>query len=140
MIISVFLSILSIVIMIALNLFSIFSSALLERINVVNSIVSGLASGIILYLCNRSFDAFFSAQLSVGVCIGVGVAVIIAAYFIQKTKPGFWIFAVIFSLIWAFVSAMILYIFVTESNLWFWIVFILSAVLNMGSHLNSREI
>lgn len=140
MIISVFLSILSIVIMIALNLFSIFSSAFLERINVVNSIVSGLSAGIVLYLCNRSFDAFFNAQLSAGVCIGVGIAVIIAAYFIQKTKPGFWIFAVIFSLIWAFVSAMILYIFVTESNLWFWIVFILSAVLNMGSHLNSREI
>ena len=115
------------------------SKAFLERITIVNGFCIAAASGIVLYLCNRKIDTFFDFQIHLAICFVIGTVVFFLAYFIQTTKVGFWIFAVIFSAAWAFVSVLILYAFVTKDMVWFWVIFGVSFLINIGSHNRSRE-
>lgn len=127
-------------VLILLELFALFSRAFLERITVVNSIVLAAAGGITLYLCNRNFDAFFSFKIHPAICLVIGIALFFLFYFLQTTKVGFWIFAVLFSIVWAFLTALILRIFIESMDMvWFWVVFGISFFINIGSHLRSRD-
>lgn len=112
--------------------------AFLVHINVINSICLGLFSGIYLYLGNRHIDTFYSFKIHPAICLVIGIAVFFLTYIAQKTKVGFWIFTIIFSLAWAFISATIIYIFATYDMVWFWVVFSLSLIINVSSHIRSR--
>ncbi|MBR5683250.1 MAG: hypothetical protein IKW96_08230 [Ruminococcus sp.] len=115
------------------------SYAFLAKITMINSFVIGIAGGIALYLCNRAFNvSFFSSQINPVVCLIVAVVLFIAAFFLQKTKPGFWIFAVIFSILWSFIAALTVHILITENMIAFWAVFAVSFIMNISSHIRSR--
>lgn len=116
------------------------SYAFLARITLVDSLAVGLAGGIGLYLCNRAYDVpFFSSQINPVICAVVVVLLFIASYFLQKTKPGFWIFAVIFSAAWSFVAALTVYVLIKQSMTAFWITFAVSILMNIASHIRSRD-
>lgn len=128
------------IIIIAIELIGLCSRAFLERITLVNSFVLAAAGGITLYLCNRNFDAFFSFKIHPAICLVIGIALFFLFYFIQTTKVGFWIFAVLFSTVWAFMTAVLLRLFITSMDMvWFWVVFGISFIINIGSHLRSRD-
>ncbi len=112
--------------------------AFMVRINVINSACLALFSGIYLYLGNRYINTFYNFKIHPAICLVIGIAVFLLTYIAQKTKVGFWIFTVLFSIAWAFVSAMIIYIFATEDMVWFWVVFVLSLIINVSSHIRSR--
>lgn len=127
------------IVYIIINISLFCSVAFLARITLIDSLVIGLAGGIALYLCNRAFDvSFFSSQINPVVCLVVAVVLFIAAYFLQKTKPGFWIFAVIFSILWSFIAALTVHILITENMIAFWAVFAVSFIMNISSHIRSR--
>ena len=116
------------------------SFAFLQRITLVNSLVIALAGGVVLYLCNRAFDVtFFSSQVHLAICLIVCVVLFLTAYFIQKTTPGFWIFAVIFSALWSFVTAFTVYMLVTKNMIIIWGIFAVSFIINIASHKRSRD-
>ncbi len=116
------------------------SYAFLARITLVDSLAVGLAGGTALYLCNRAYEVpFFSSQINPLICAGAAVLLFIASYFLQKTKPGFWIFAVIFSVAWSFVAALTVYVLIKQSMTVFWITFAVSIIMNIASHIRSRD-
>ena len=116
------------------------SYAFLARITLVVSLAVGLAGGTALYLCNRAYEIpFFSSQINPLICAGAAVLLFIASYFLQKTKPGFWIFAVIFSAAWSFVAALTVYVLIKQSMTVFWITFAVSIIMNIASHIRSRD-
>ncbi|MBQ5990536.1 MAG: hypothetical protein IJL67_13710 [Oscillospiraceae bacterium] len=116
------------------------SYAFLARITLVDSLAVGLGGGIALYLCNRAFDVpFFSAQVNPLICAGVVILLFVASYFLQKTAPGFWIFAVIFSVAWSFLAALTVYVLIKQSMTVFWIAFAVSMIMNIASHIRSRD-
>jgi len=128
------------VILILLEVFALLSRAFLERITVVNSLVLAATGGITLYLCNRSFDAFFSFKIHPAICLVIGIALFFLFYFLQTTRIGFWIFAVLFSTFWALLTALILKAFIQSMDMvWFWVVFGISFFINIGAHLRSRD-
>jgi len=128
------------IIFLVLDIVLLSSYAFLAKITLIDSLVIGLAGGITLYLCNRSFNvSLFSTQFSPVICLAFTVILFTVAYFLQKTTPGFWIFAVIFSVLWSFLAALVVSLFITESKPVFWIVFAVSFLLNIGSHIRSRD-
>lgn len=116
------------------------SCAFLMRITLIDSIFTAIVGATALYLCNRAFDiSLFSVQIPLVICLLVGVTLFITVFFLQKTTPGFWIFALIFSVLWSFLAALVISLFITESKPVFWIVFAVSFLLNIGSHIRSRD-
>ena len=116
------------------------SFAFLQRITLVNSLVIALTGGIALYLCNRVYEiSLFSSQVHLVICLAVCVILFLLAYFIQKTTIGFWIFAVIFSLLWSFITALTVYILVTKNMVVVWGIFAVSFIINIASHKRSRD-
>lgn len=138
--ITLILGVILVIIYLIINITLFCSLAFLARITLVDSLAIGLGGGIALYLCNRAYDVpFFSSQIHPAVCVGVVVLLFIASYFLQKTKPGFWIFAVIFSAAWSFVAALTVYVLIKQSMTVFWITFAVSMLMNIASHIRSRD-
>lgn len=124
---------------IALNIALIAFYSFLARINLINSGVVALLSGGYLYLGNRHIDAFYDGTVHPAICLGVAVVALLLCLFIQKTKVGFWIFAILFLLVWAFASGLIIYLFVTKGMMWFWLTFVLAFIASISSHIRSRD-
>lgn len=137
--ISIFIEFGLLILLVVINLILLFTTAFLERITLVNSSCLAIAGGVTLYLCNRSFDAFFDFKVHPAICFVIALAIFGAAYFLQTTKVGFWIFAVLFSLVWAFALSLIAFLFATQDMIWIYVVFFLSFIINIGSHIRSRE-
>ena len=138
--VTILLEIISLGIMIILGLVMLFSKAFLERITLVNSFVLASALGIYAYLCNRHINAFFDFQIHQAICLVIGLAAFFLFYFIQTTRVGFWIFAVIFSIVWAFATAFVIQMFISQVDMvWFWVIFGPSFIINIGSHIRSRN-
>jgi hypothetical protein len=137
--ISIFIEFGLLILLVVINLVLLFTTAFLERITLVNSSCLAIAGGVTLYLCNRNFDAFFDFKVHPAICFVIALAIFGAAYFLQTTKVGFWIFAVLFSLVWAFALSLIAFLFATQDMIWIYVVFFLSFIINIGSHIRSRE-
>ena len=138
--ISIIIGVILIIIFLIINITLFCSIAFLARITLVDSLVIGLAGGIALYLCNRTFDvSMFSTKIHPAICLVVTVVLFTAAFLLQKTTPGFWVFAVIFSVLWSFIAALTVHILITENMIAFWIVFAVSFLMNISSHIRSRD-
>ena len=136
----IFIGIILTIIFIIIDIALLCSYAFLARITLVDSLAVGLAGGTALYLCNRAYEVpVFSSQINPLICAGAAVLLFIASYFLQKTKPGFWIFAVIFSVAWSFVAALTVYVLIKQSMTVFWITFAVSMFMNIASHIRSRD-
>lgn len=128
------------IIFLVLDIVLLSSYAFLAKISLIDSLVIGLAGGISLYLCNRAFDvSLFSTQVHPAVCLAVAVILFVIAFFLQKTTPGFWIFALVFSAIWSFLAALTAHMLITDNMIVFWGVFAVSFLMNIGSHKRSRD-
>ena len=128
------------IVFLVIDIVLICSYAFLAKLTMIDSLVIGLAGGIALYLCNRAFDvSFFSTKVHPVICLAVAVVLFTLAFLLQKTKPGFWIFAVIFSILWSFIAALTVHILITENMIAFWIVFAVSFLMNISSHIRSRD-
>ena len=138
--ISLIIGIILIIVYIIINVVLFCSVAFLARITLVDSLAIGLAGGTALYLCNRAYDvSLFSFQVHPVICVGVVILLFTISYLLQKTTPGFWIFAVIFSAVWSFVAALTVYVLITQSMAAFWATFAVSMLMNIASHIRSRD-
>jgi hypothetical protein len=138
--ITLIIGVILVIIYLIINITLFCSLAFLARITLVDSLAVGLGGGITLYLCNRAFDVpFFSTQVNPLICAAVVIVLFTASYFLQKTKPGFWIFAVIFSAAWSFLAALTVYVLIKQSMTVFWIAFAVSMIMNIASHIRSRD-
>ena len=138
--ISIIIGIILIIVFLVINITLFCSIAFLARITLVDSLVIGLAGGISLYLCNRAFEvSLFSTQVHPAICLAVAVVLFVIAFFLQKTTPGFWIFALVFSAIWSFLAALTVHMLITDNMIVFWGVFAVSFLMNIGSHKRSRD-
>ncbi len=115
----------------------------LLKINIVNSAFLGFFVGIFLFVANRfidmeEVDIHMDFVVHPAICLLIGLAVFIITLLIQRTTVGFWIFAIIFSLGWAFLLAGLIYL-KTKDLTWFWILFGLGTIVNLNSHLRARK-
>ncbi len=137
--ISIIIGIILTIFFLVIDIVLICSYAFLAKITFIDSLVIGLAGGIALYLCNRTFDVpFCSIKIQPVICLAVTVVLFTIAFLLQKTTPGFWIFAVIFSVLWSFIASLTVNILITENMIAFWIVFAVSFLMSISSHIRSR--
>jgi hypothetical protein len=108
------------------------------RINFVNSCLLGIVAGVLLMIQN-----VFPFQAHPAIAFLVGVVVFVLTYFLQKTNVGFWVFAAVMSLVWAFLPARFLALLglfdSAPSWPWFWVLLASFTVVNVGSHFRSRD-
>lgn len=71
--------------------------------------------------------------------IVIGIAVFAVSFFLQKTKVGFWIFAVILSLFWGLVFSSMAYEFSGKDMIWTYVVFGLGTLLVVGLHIRAKN-
>ncbi|HCR73267.1 MAG TPA: hypothetical protein DIW26_02400 [Ruminococcus sp.] len=122
-----------------------FMKAFLLKINLINSGFLGSAAGASLYYANRYFNVEnelgipFDDVIHPAICIVAGVVVFGLTVLIQRTKIGFWIFSVVFSIGWALALSGIVYLF-TKDIIWFWVILISSTIINFTSHLRARKL
>lgn len=115
----------------------------LIKINIMNSAFLGFFVGIFLFVANRfidmeEVDIHMDFVVHPAICLLIGLAVFIITLLIQRTTVGFWIFAVFFSLGWAFLFAGLVYL-KTKDLIWFWVLFGLGIIINMNSHFRARK-
>lgn len=122
-----------------INIAIILFATFLMRIDVVNSACISIFCGVYLYLGNRHIDAFYNGTVHPALCLIIGIAILLFTLFLQKTKVGFWIFAVIFSIVWAFVSGLLIYILVAPNMTYFWIVSILAFIASIAAHKRAKD-
>lgn len=138
--ISIIIGVILIIIFLIINITLFCSIAFLARITLVDGLVIGLAGGIALYLCNRAFDvSMFTTKIHPVICLAVAVVLFTLAFFLQKTAPGFWVFAILFSVLWSFIAALTVHLLITENMIAFWIAFAVSFIMNISSHIRSRD-
>lgn len=119
-------------IIIGAALFAIFSiiGLFISDIIVFNSLAMGAASG---------FLAYGLLHIHPALSIVAGIAVFAVAYFLQKTKVGFWIFAVILSLLWGIIFSSMAYEFSGKDMIWTYVVLGLGTLIMLGLHINARS-
>lgn len=122
-----------------------FMKAFLLKIDLLNSAFLGSICGVFLYCANRYFDMKselgipFKMIVHPAICIVIGVVIFGLTILIQRTTIGFWIFAVVFSIGWAFMLSGIVYLF-TKDIIWFWVILISATIINFTSHLRARKL
>ena len=121
-----------------------FIKAFLVQITLINSVLLGSLSGSILYCCNRYNDVVninlpFDKEIHPAICLAVGISICIVTALIRRTKVGFWIFAVIFSIGWSLLLALFIDLFLND-RIWFWTIFGIATVINFTSHIRSRNL
>jgi len=115
------------------------SYSFLYRLTLFNSIVVATGCGILLFLCNRKIDAFFNFKVNPIICIIVGIAVYKLVFFIHHTKIGFWILSIIFSIIWGFIAAWIVWTLEYKIS-WFAVAFVIAFASCIKLHMRAREL
>ena len=110
-------------------------------VQMIDSIGLGGGIGFLLYCNHRKFDTFFDHDIHVAICIAVGLAILIATYWVQGTKIGFWVFLVIMSIGWAAVPTFAVYYLHDYELEWYWLLlaFVPCLILNIVAHLISRR-
>ena len=100
------------------------------NIIVFDSIALGILSGVLASELWSLHPAF---------CLLIGIAMFIGVMFLQKTKIGFWIVAVVLSLLWALIFSSLAYEISQKDMVWTYVVFGLGLLLMMGLHLRARK-
>ena len=78
------------------------------------------------------------SEIHPAICIAIGIVVATAAILIQRTNVGFWIFAVIMSLVWAGMFAFLTEV-ITHDKIWVIVTFAFALPVNVFSHIRSRH-
>ena len=110
-------------------------------VQMLDSIALGGGAGYLLYCNHRKIDTFFDNDIHIAICVIIGLAIMIAVYWAEGTKIGFWIFLVLMSIAWAAVPTYIVY-YLHEFNLeWYWLLlsFAPCLILNITAHLISSR-
>ena len=69
----------------------------------------------------------------------IGIAVFIAMFLVQRTRPGFWIIGTLMSLAFGAVGAVLAYSFTNGDMVWTFVVLGLTSLVSIGLHLFSRS-
>lgn len=96
------------------------------------------------------FDSIFLAAISgiicnqiwgvhPALCVVIAIALFALLFWLQNTKPGFWIIGVLLSAFWAFVIGFFVYIFAGEDMIWLYVDMGLTFIVMMGLHLKARS-
>ncbi|MCL2426659.1 MAG: hypothetical protein FWD05_10030 [Oscillospiraceae bacterium] len=103
----------------------------INEITIFESIAVGIVSGV---LSNHflHWHPAFSLLAGIGICI--------LMLWVQSTRYGFWIIAIIMSLLWGFIFCLITYIFTEGDLIWTYVVFGLGSVITMLLHLKARPV
>lgn len=110
-------------------------------VQMIDSIGLGGGIGYLLYCNHRKIDTFFDCDIHIAICIVIGLAILIASYWIQGTKVGFWIFLVIMSIGWATIPTYLVYRLHDNELEWYWLLlaFVPCLILNIVAHLISSR-
>lgn len=110
-------------------------------VQMLDSIGLGGGIGYLLYCNHRKIDTFFDYDIHIAICIAVGLVIMIATYWAQGTKIGFWVFLVIMSIAWASIPTYLVYYFNEFELEWYWllIAFVPCLLLNVVAHLISKR-
>lgn len=115
----------------ALNVF-------LRHIHILNSATLGTMFGILMYMNYRTDFTVINVEIHPAICIVSGIVLLLATLWAQSTKVGFWIFAIIMSIVWAFIPALLTYAF-TRDKIWTIVVAVVAVAINIFSHIQSRK-
>lgn len=96
------------------------------------------------------FDSIFLAAISgiicnqiwsvhPALCLLIAIALFGLLFWLQNTRPGFWIIGVLLSLFWSVVFGFFGYIFSGEDAIWGYVVMGLGFIVMMGLHLKARN-
>lgn len=121
-----------------------FMKVFVLQINLINAAVLGSFSGVFLYIINRYTDVLgltfpFDFTIHPALCLIGGIVIFFLSALAQRTKIGFWIFAIVFSIGWALALAGIVYYF-TKDWIWFWVTLVVAVIFNFIAHLRSRKL
>lgn len=110
-------------------------------VQMLDSIGLGGGIGYLLYCNHRKIDTFFDYDIHIAICVIVGLAIMIAAYWIQGTRIGFWTFLVIMSIAWACVPTYFVWRLHEFQLEWYWLLtaFVPCLILNVVAHLISNR-
>lgn len=124
----------------ALCLLVLFGTGLLTGflmyMHLVNSVVFGTCGGCGIYVISNSY---FNYSIHPAVCILGGFAIFGITYWLQGTKIGFWIFAVIMSVFYAAIPTYLVYYF-KHDIIWTVCVAIGCLIFNVTAHIRSRSV
>lgn len=108
------------------------------RIPIVNGIFFAMLFVVVALFGNME-NVPWDNPFSTPVTLLIGIGIYIVCHLIQKTKIGFWLFAVIMSPFWAAVGSVILWLLAHHNWIVFWIAFVALTALNIYLHIRSRR-
>lgn len=96
------------------------------------------------------FDSIFLAAISgiicnqiwsvhPALCVVIALALFGLLFWLQNTRPGFWIIGVLLSAFWAFVFGFFGYVFSSNDYIWGYVIMGLGFIVMMGLHLKARN-
>jgi len=100
------------------------------NIIIFDSLALAIASG---------FVAHGLLHIHTALSIVIGLVVLVALYFLQNTKVGFWIIGGLLSLFWAFIFSFMAYDISGKDMVWTYVVFGLGILLMIGLHINAKR-
>ena len=104
--------------------------------HLVNSIVFGAFGGCAIWVVPANF---FNYQMHPAICIVGGFAIFGITYWLQKTKIGFWIFAIVMSIFYAAIPTYLVYTF-KKDMIWTVCVAVGCLIFNITAHIRSRSV
>lgn len=110
----------------------------LKHIHILNSATLGTMFGILMYMNCRTEFTVINVEIHPAICIVAGIVLLLATLWAQSTKVGFWIFAIIMSIVWAVIPAMLTYAF-TRNMIWTIVIAVVAVAINIFSHIQSRK-
>lgn len=109
-----------------------------KRIPIVNGIFCAMLF-IMIGLFGYMDEVPWNNPLHPVFTILIGIGIYILCHYIQKTKIGFWLFAVIMSPFWAAIGSCILTLITKSNMIVFWIGFGILTIFNVYLHIRSRK-
>ena len=125
-----------IAIQIFIVLFSGIAIAFLTKIDWINSAVIVVAEFTFLYVWRNLLGHF---AIHPAIITIISIVTFIAVILFQKTKVGFWIFAIIMSPAWTAIPGYLVYYF-TQDKIWGGVVFAVSTLINLGCHFRANSL
>jgi len=109
------------------------------RIDFLNGLLFGGATGVAMYLNHRKYPLFpLDMDIHPAICVAVGIIVMIVVIRLQHTKVGFWIFTILMSIVWALIPTLLVLEMTNGDFIWGILVAVIAFLLNLASHLRTR--
>lgn len=94
---------------------------------------------ILLTIFISSEVVHYIAKLHYAICISIGLAIGFILFFLFRTKVGFWIVTLIFSVIWAVTVGGLVYEFTKKDLTWGIVSGIFTFIIGIGCHSLARR-